>query len=167
MYAVLIELKPQPRPVSSALGVCCGGQLDLSACNSWRVPGAIEQVAIEDLDCRRLSAVFPVFDFDFTKPVGDEEAGGIPDKRAKLLSIPVVEGGAVHAVALWFTIQMDSSGAEFTTGPDNPTNCWKQGVQFIKPDGGLQVAPGQEVELRVSHDDMTIDFKNARVIGAD
>jgi hypothetical protein len=129
------------------------------------VPGAIEQVALDDLDHRRLSAVFPVFDFDFTKRVGDEAAGGIPDTRAQVLSIPIVHGGAVHAVALWFTIQMDSSGATFTTGPDNPTNCWKQGVQFLKPDEGLAVAPGQEIELRVSHDDMTIDFKNARVVG--
>lgn len=85
---------------------------------------------------RLLTDPFPVFDFDFRRPV--------PNAGEFRRPVPVKAAGTVQAVAVWYDLFLDDAIA-MTTAPGVERNHWKQAVDFLPAD--LTVAGGESLAV--------------------
>lgn len=116
------------------------GGFDLSAFGQLR---SLEYFStyLAQYEHRVLCEPFPLLDVDFA--VGDEPAELVVD-------VPVTATGTVHAVAMWFELDL-APGITLRNDPlQNAHSHWRQAVQtFDRP---LHRPAGSAVRLQVTHD---------------
>ncbi len=105
---------------------------------------------LSKMNYRKLSAITPIFDFDFHKIPGSES---IP------IEFDIVESGICHVVAFWYELQLDQD-TTISTAPHLPQlSCWKQAVQLlVKPQ---VLTKGKSLKLIAHHDDEALWFTGA------
>lgn len=115
---------------------------DLSPFDRFRNKSAGQPTELVAEEHRFLSDPIPIYDFDFTRPIAT------PRERWAVLK--ATQAGTVHGIALWFDLDLD--GQEFaSTGVGGQMRHWRQTIFFHDQD--IAVAPGQEVDLEIGHDD--------------
>lgn len=114
---------------------------DLSPFERFRNKTAALNVALQIEEHALLSEPTELFAFDFTRPIELE--------RKRSVTFRATAEGAVHAVAMWYRLELDAERAG-STRPGGELRHWASPLFFL--DGDVAVKPGQEVTLGVSHD---------------
>jgi hypothetical protein len=101
---------------------------------------------------RRLSDAFVIATYDFAalEPVASGR------DEVKVVTVPIVEKGAVQAIVYWFDLDL-ADGIAYSTGPSEEKSHWGQALQFFDTD--TLVAAGATVPLTVRLGEMQIAFK--------
>ncbi|HBK78813.1 MAG TPA: hypothetical protein DDZ83_03865 [Nitrospinae bacterium] len=148
IYGMLIETSRlrTVNPVSSICG------FDFSAFDRFRNPHDYGSFQLKHEEHKRLTDPFFVKKFEFDKiPVPIPHAN--PHKMT--LEKPVIEDGAVHAIAFWFDLHLDDD-TTISNGPEGELIHWGQAVQFFE--GDKQVQKGERVRFTMTYSDHQILF---------
>lgn len=148
VYARLVEL-PRLRRVNPLRNL---DGFDLSAFDRFRVPDDYLDLDLDSIPHRVLSEDFEVARFDLAAPaqLSDERPHGLD------FDVHATAVGTVHAVALWFELELDTV-ERISTRPGSGQFAWGQAVQFLPTDH--TVASGQIVALTAWVGDTRIRFE--------
>jgi predicted RNA methylase len=114
------------------------------------IPDIYVQTDLSRYDWRPLCAPIELFQFDFTK---DEEMTA--EKEARF--IPNSDSTA-HALAFWFTLQLDPE-VTISTSPMDPPTHWQQAVYAVTP--ARELKQNESARLRARHDGNSIHLSLA------
>ncbi|MGQ0677779.1 MAG: tetratricopeptide repeat protein [Rhodospirillales bacterium] len=117
---------------------------DLSPFDQFRGKSGSILAALETEEHRLLSEPAPLFEFDFARPV--------PAPRQRDVAFRATADGTVHAMAMWFDLALDQAHGG-STRPGGEFRHWATPLFFLERD--VAVARGQDVTLRVGHDNTT------------
>ena len=107
-----------------------------------------EQLNLNSLEHKRLTAPFKVYDFDLT--------GGEELERNRIVDLTVTQEGKCHGVCFWFDLHLDEE-TSFSTAPEEDT-CWNQALFFFEGNG-LVVVEGAQIEMKVGHEANRVYFE--------
>ena len=147
VHARLVEL-PTLRPVNPLRD---REGFDLSAFDRFRVPDDYLDLQLDSVPHRVLSDDFEVARIDLARPPPASDSR----PRAVPLEVRVIARGSVHAVALWFELELDDI-ERISTRPGAGQFAWGQAVQFLEHE--QPVAAGDTVRLVASIGDTRIVF---------
>jgi len=152
VYACLVEVARRPHALRRALSgdeveKAANGGFDLTGFNTF-ASETYEQLNLNSLEHKRLTAPFKVFDFDLR--------GGQELERERIASLTVTQGGQCHGVCFWFDLHLDEE-SHFSTAPEEDT-CWNQALFFF-PGNGQELSQGAQIEMKVGHEANRVYFE--------
>lgn len=100
---------------------------------------------------RMLTEPFEIAAYDFRHPPDYSQAD-----QVEVLTLPAVETGTAHAVAVWFELDLDNE-ITFSTRDETNLNHWHRTAQFLDRD--LPVRAREEFQLTVRRTDTRFCFE--------
>ncbi|XP_069022854.1 protein arginine N-methyltransferase 9 [Embiotoca jacksoni] len=94
---------------------------------------------------KSLTEPFTALHIDFNNV---QELEGLSSRKVQEIRLPVIQGGELDALAVWFQLHLDEESS-LSTGPQEDT-CWEQAIYPVHSTKGFVLKPRDELVVEVS-----------------
>ncbi|XP_069545374.1 protein arginine N-methyltransferase 9 [Brachyistius frenatus] len=94
---------------------------------------------------KSLTEPFTALHIDFNNV---QELEGLSSRKVQEIRLPVIRGGELDALAVWFQLHLDEESS-LSTGPQEDT-CWEQAIYPVHSTKGFVLKPRDELVVEVS-----------------